>query len=56
MSEDISMNKEMEEKLDNLTQLFLEQYREQQEYRNKYYPTDIPNDLCNHAFIQGIKF
>ncbi|MBT2283624.1 hypothetical protein J7E78_08765 [Paenibacillus polymyxa] len=56
MSEDISMNKEMEKKLDNLTQLFLEQYRDQQEYLNKYYPTDIPNDLCNHAFIQGIKF
>jgi hypothetical protein len=30
--------------------------KEQQVYLDKQYPTDIPSDVCNHAFIQGIKF
>lgn len=34
----------------------MEQYQEQQEYLNKRYPTDVPNEVCNHVFIQGIKF
>jgi len=33
-----------------------ENNRNHQAYLNEYYPTDIPNKVCNHAFIQGIKF
>ncbi|MFD5854034.1 hypothetical protein ACFWGC_28390 [Cytobacillus pseudoceanisediminis] len=33
-----------------------ETYRNHQAYLDEYYPTDIPNKVCNHAFIQGIKF
>jgi hypothetical protein len=31
-------------------------YRNRQAYLDEYFPTDIPNNVCNHAFIQGIKF
>ncbi|WP_404456872.1 hypothetical protein LG329_19630 (plasmid) [Virgibacillus necropolis] len=33
-----------------------EMYKKRQAYLDEYYPNDIPNNVCNHAFIQGIKF
>ncbi|MFJ7891378.1 hypothetical protein ACIQYL_25450 [Lysinibacillus xylanilyticus] len=35
---------------------FNEAYRNHQAYLDEYFPTDIPNKVCNHAFIEGIKF
>lgn len=31
-------------------------YRKNQVYLDEHFPTDIPNKVCNHALIQGIKF
>lgn len=39
---------------------FIEELNEysntRQEFLDEYYPIDIPNEVCNYAFIQGIKF
>ncbi|CAG9621921.1 hypothetical protein [Sutcliffiella rhizosphaerae] len=42
--------------LSNLVKDLDEMYRKRQAYLVEYYPTDIPNKVCNHAFIKGIKF
>ncbi|MGZ9774088.1 hypothetical protein ACXY7N_26435 [Bacillus toyonensis] len=34
----------------------LKKMYEKQAQVDQYFPTDIPNDVCNHAFIKGIKF
>lgn len=39
-----------------ISRILAEHYRKRQAFLDKYYPTDIPNDVCNYAFIQGIKF
>lgn len=39
-----------------ISKLFTEMIEERQKYMDEYYPTDIPNDVCNHAFVKGIKF
>lgn len=52
-------NNSKDNELDGLRKM-LEKYhemeKERQAHLDKYYPIDIPNDVCNHVFIQGIKF
>jgi len=61
--EDWGVNMNNKDNLDNdldfdvkLQEILASYYKEKQEYLEKYYPTDIPNDVCKHALIQGIKF
>lgn len=46
----------LEVDLKKLSKVIADAYKEEQEFMEKYYPTDIPNKVCNHAFIQGVKF
>ncbi|MCM3112810.1 hypothetical protein [Lederbergia lenta] len=39
-----------------LSRILDEHYRKRQAFLDEFYPIDIPNDVCNYAFIQGIKF
>lgn len=46
----------LEKTVEKISKVFLEKYNEQRAFQDKYYPIDIPNDVCNHAFLQGVKF
>jgi hypothetical protein len=56
MTENNNKENDIKENISELANLYFEAYKEKQAYLEKYYPTDIPNDVCNHAFVQGIKF
>lgn len=49
-------DKEDDENIKKIGELFVEMIEERQKFMDEYYPTDIPNDVCNHALIKGIKF
>ncbi len=49
-------SKDTGENIRKLARELDEMYRKRQEYLDEYFPTDIPNKVCHHAFIQGIKF
>ncbi|KAI3349500.1 hypothetical protein FDB55_09085 [Clostridium botulinum] len=56
------MNKECNDSVDfnddlrELAKQYYEILNKQQEVRDKNFPIGIPNEVCNHAFIQGVKF
>lgn len=51
-NDSVDINKNLRE----LTQQYFETLMKQQEVREKNFPIDIPNEVCNYAFIQGVKF
>lgn len=46
----------LDKTLEEIVNVALEKDKERREFLNKYYPINIPNNVCNHAFIQGVKF
>lgn len=56
MSKKSNYSVDINNNLRELTQQYFETLIKQQEVREKNFPIDIPNEVCNYAIIQGIKF
>lgn len=56
MENDSNGNQNSSGNLDAVLREYLKKCEIQQEYLDRHFPRNIPNDVCNHAFIEGIKF